>query len=53
MNNTITEKKNTLERINSRTNEAKEQTGELENRMVKISASEQNKEKRMKKMKTV
>ena len=40
--------KNTLERINSRINEAEEQISELEDRMVEITAAEQNKEKRMK-----
>ena len=48
MNNTITEMKNTLEGINSRINEAEEQRSELEDRMVEITATEQNKEKRMK-----
>ena len=47
MNNTITEMKNTLEGINSRIIEA-EQISELEDRMVAITAKEQNKEKRMK-----
>ena len=40
--------KNTLEGIDSRINDAEEQTSELEDRMVKITAMEQNKEKRMK-----
>ena len=56
MNNTITEMKNTLEGINSRISEAEEWISDLEDRMVEISATEQNKEKRMKKkkkMKTV
>ena len=48
MNNTITEKKNTLERINSRTNEAEERISDLEDRMVELTAAEQKKEKRMK-----
>ena len=39
---------NTLEGINSRINEAEEQTSELEDRVVEITATEQNKEKRMK-----
>ena len=43
--------KNTLERINSRINEAEEQTSELEDRMVEITAVEQNKENRMKRNK--
>ena len=40
--------KNTLEGINSRITEAEEQISELEDRMVEITAKEQNKEKRMK-----
>ena len=48
MNNTITEMKNTLERINSRITEAEERIGDLEDRMVEFAAAEQNKEKRMK-----
>ena len=50
MNNTITEMKNTLEGINSRIIEAKEWISELEDRMVEITAEEQNKEKRMKRI---
>ena len=48
MNNKITEMKNTLEGINSRVYEAEEQISELEDRLVEITAMEQNKEKRMK-----
>ena len=48
MDNTITEKKNTLEGINSRITEAEERISDLEDRMVEITATEQNKEKRMK-----
>ena len=48
MKNTITEMKNTLEGINSRITEAEEWISDLEDRMVEISAVEQNKEKRMK-----
>ena len=48
MNNTITEMKNTLEEINSRVTEAEERISELEDRMVKLTATEQIKEKRMK-----
>ena len=48
MSKTITETKNTLEGINSRTTEAEEGISALEDRMVEISATEQNKEKRMK-----
>ena len=46
--NTITEMKNTLGGINSRITEAEEQISDLEDRMVEITATEQNKEKRMK-----
>jgi len=42
MNSTITEIKSTLEVINSRITEA-EQISELEDRMVEITAKEQNK----------
>ena len=45
MNSTITEMKNTLEGINSRVTKAEEQISELEDRMVEITAVEQNKEK--------
>ena len=41
MNNTITEMKNTLEGINSRTTEAEEQVSELEDRMVEITVAGQ------------
>ena len=47
-NNTITEIKNTLEGINSRTPEAEEQISELEDKMVEVNSEEQNKVKRMK-----
>ena len=50
MNNQITEMKSTLEGINSRITEAEEWISELENRMVEITAEEQNKEKRMKRI---
>ena len=50
MNNTITEIKNTLEGINNRITEAEEQISELEDKMVEITAREQNKEKRMKRI---
>ena len=53
MNKTITYIKNTLEGINSRIIEAEEQISELEDRMVEITAAEQNKEKRMKRWRTV
>ena len=48
LKNRITETKNTLERINSRINEAEEWISELEDSMVVITVTEQNKEKRMK-----
>ena len=48
MNNTITEMKNTLEGINIRITEAEERISDLEDRMVEVTALEQNKEKRMK-----
>ena len=48
MNNTKTEMKNTLEGIHSRITEAEERISELQDKMVEISATEQNKEKRMK-----
>ena len=48
MNNTITAMKNTLEGINSRITEAEEWISDLEDRMVEFAATEQNKEKRMK-----
>ena len=48
MNNTITEMKNTLERINSRITEAEGRINDLEDGMVEIIATEQNIETRMK-----
>ena len=45
---TITEIKNTLERIISRISEAEEQISELEDKMLEIISEEQNKAKRMK-----
>ena len=45
MNNTITEKKNTLEGINSRITEEEEQISNLEDRMVQFTATEQDKKK--------
>ena len=50
MNNTITEIKNTLEGTNSRITEAEERKSELEDRTVEITAEEQNKGKRMKRV---
>ena len=48
MNNTITEMKTTLEGINSRITEAEEWISDLEERTVEFTATEQNKEKRLK-----
>ena len=48
MNNTITEMKTTLEGINSRITKAEKRISDLEDRMVEITAVEQNKKKRMK-----
>lgn len=45
MKNTISEiKKKSLERINSRLNEAEEQMSELKDRVLEITASEEKKE---------
>ena len=48
INNTITEMKNTQERINSKITEAEERISDQEDRRVEFTATEQNKEKRMK-----
>ena len=50
MNNTITEIKNTVEGNNNRITESEERISELEDRMVEISAEDQNKGKRMKRI---
>ena len=50
MNNTITEMKNTLEGINTRITQAEERISELEDKILEITAEEQNKEKRMKRI---
>ena len=50
MNNAITEMKNTLEGMNSRVTEAEEWISDLEDKMVEITAEEQNKVKRMKRI---
>ena len=50
MNNTITEIKNILQGINNRITEAEEWINELEDKMMEITAREQNKEKRMKRI---
>ena len=49
LKNKQTEMNNTLEGINSRTTEAEEWINDLEDRMVEITATKENKEKRMKK----
>ena len=50
MNNTINEIKNSLEGINSGITEAEERISDLEDKIVDITNTEQNKEKRMKRM---
>ena len=50
MNNTINEIKNSLEGINSRIDEAEERISDLENKIVEITTTEQDKEKRMKRI---
>ena len=51
MNNTINEIKNSLEGINNcRITEAEERIRDLEDKIVEITAAEQNKEKRMKRI---
>ena len=50
MNIIITKVKNTLEEINSRITEAEKQIGELEFRMVEVTAEEKNKGKGMKRV---
>ena len=51
MNNTINEIKNSLERIKSRINEAEERISDLEDKILEITITEQNKEKRIKRIK--
>ena len=53
MNNTINEIKNPLEGIKSRITEAGEQISDLEDKIVEITAAEQNKEKRKKELRVV
>ena len=48
MKNKINEIKNTLDGINSRITEAEERISDLEDKMVEITTTEQDKEKRMK-----
>ena len=50
MNNTINEIKNSLEGINSRITDAEEWINELEDKIVEITTTEQNKERRMKRI---
>ena len=50
-NNTINEIKNSIEGINSRITEAEEQMSGLEDKTIEIATTEQNKEKRMKRIK--
>ena len=50
MQNTINETKNTLEGINSRITEAEERITDLEDKAVEITTTEQNEEKRMKRI---
>ena len=50
MNNTITEIKNTLEGTSRRITESEEQTSQLEDKMVEITAEEQNKGKGIKRL---
>ena len=50
MNNTINEIKNSLEGIYSRITEAEEWISDLEDKIVEITTTEQNKEKRMKRI---
>ena len=52
INNTINEITNTLEEINSRITEAEEQVSDLEDKIVEITTTEQNKEKRMKRIRS-
>ena len=50
MNNTINEIYNCLEGINSRITEAEERISDLEDKIVEITTTEQNKDKRMKRL---
>ena len=50
MNNTINEIKNSLEGIDSTVTEAEERISDLEDKIVEITITEQNKEKRMKRI---
>ena len=50
MNNTINEIKNSLEGINNRITESEEWISDLEDKIVEITTTEQNTEKRMKRI---
>ena len=50
MNNTINEIKNSLDGINKRKTEAEEWISDLEGKILEITTTEQNKEKRMKRI---
>ena len=50
MNNTINEIKNTLDGIHNRITEAEGQISDLQDKIVEITTTEQNKEKRMKRI---
>ena len=50
MNNIINEIKNSLEGINSRITKAEERITDMEDKIVEITATERNKEKRMKRI---
>ena len=50
MKNTINEIKNILDGINSRITEAEERISDLEHKIMEITTTEQNKEKRMKRI---
>ena len=53
MKNTVTEMKKTLEGINSRINESEEWISVLEDRVLEITATDQNKEKKRKETRTL
>ena len=50
MNSTINEMKHSLEGIKSRITEAEERISDLEDKTVEVTTTEQNKEKRMKRI---
>ena len=50
MNNTINEIKNSLEGINNRITDTEKQISDWEDKIVEITTTEQNKEKRMKRI---